>query len=277
MPTLLLGKGEEKSGGIIEITILGDAFEAFLGALPWTRERLPWRNSSIRSWFPAGVGNFEQRDRTTRPAFRKPCKSTEKSTLLTWSSMKWAPAHDKTFHLFKSWPIKSHRSGQVDVPRISRTGRWLKNARGRSLEAWHSEVEWKCDSSPQTRQSYLWPEWGCQLSPGMGRHRSCWAVGGSSAKSLRVARCLMSSLRGQKSASPGIPQLLGHFGQQQWFHRGSGPWKSPLPAIFIDQEEAKVPDWWQESPPGGMSTTSLYDTGLGRDSSSFPKAGWKKF
>lgn len=44
-----LGKGEEKSGGRNRDTILGDAFEAFLGALLWIRMWPRSRNLSIKS------------------------------------------------------------------------------------------------------------------------------------------------------------------------------------------------------------------------------------
>lgn len=94
---LLLGKGEEKSGGRNRDTILGDAFEAFLGALLLDKGEAAVEKFLYQVMIPQlEVGNFE-RVTDYKTSLQETLQVNGEVDIVYQVIEETGPAHDKTF------------------------------------------------------------------------------------------------------------------------------------------------------------------------------------
>jgi ribonuclease-3 len=94
---LLLGKGEEKSGGRNRDTILGDAFEAFLGALLLDKGEAAVEKFLYQVMIPQlEVGNFE-RVTDYKTSLQETLQVNGEIDITYLVIDEVGPAHDKTF------------------------------------------------------------------------------------------------------------------------------------------------------------------------------------
>ena len=94
---MLLGKGEEKSGGRNRDTILGDAFEAFLGALLLDKGEAAVEKFLYQVMIPQlEVGNFE-RVTDYKTSLQETLQVNGEIDITYLVIDEVGPAHDKTF------------------------------------------------------------------------------------------------------------------------------------------------------------------------------------
>ena len=94
---IMLGKGEEEQGGRTRVTVLGDLFEAFLGALYLDNKRLDdVRKILERLVFP-NIQDFEEYHKDYKSTLQELIQAENRKSVNYEVVKEEGPSHDKTF------------------------------------------------------------------------------------------------------------------------------------------------------------------------------------
>lgn len=94
---LMLGKGEEEQGGRKRVTVLGDLFEAFLGALYLDNKRLDDVAKILEKYVYPNISDFEEYHKDYKSTLQELIQAENRKSVNYEVVKEEGPSHDKTF------------------------------------------------------------------------------------------------------------------------------------------------------------------------------------